>query len=242
MSLWKIFNKPQKINITAKVKPTGGAVIVSPPKGHREFKVIEPLDLTKVVFKASPNKSKRRGEAKYIILHHTGSASFNGAVRWLCNPQAKASAHYVLGVQGQLTQLVNTKYESWHAGVASWKGQRINNHCSIGIEICNYGVLQKHDGSYYYEQGRNLKKYTGKIEPVPASITYPNGEVLEGFAVPYPEKQIEKLIALCKGLVKKYPQIGLEDILTHYEVARPFGRKIDPFGLDIDEIITRVFI
>jgi N-acetylmuramoyl-L-alanine amidase len=241
---WKIFRKAREINVTATAIPRvdGEVVVVSPPEGHGEFKMIEPIDLSKVKFVSSPNKSIRKGSVKYIVLHHTGSGSFNGLVKWLCNPQAKASAHYVLGTTGQLTQLVNTGKEAWHAGIASWKGKKINNHHSIGIEIQNYGVLQKIDGSYFYEQGRNLKKYTGSVEPVKASITYPSGKVLEGYAVPYPEKQIDKLIGLCKGIIKKYPQIKAEDILTHYEIARPEGRKNDPFGLDVDEIITRIYL
>ncbi len=204
--------------------------------------IIKPLDLMKVNFRKSPNQSTRKGDAKYIILHHTGPGSFNGIVNWLCNKQAKASAHYVLGTAAQLKQLVSTRKESWHAGVAKHNGVQINNHCSIGIEICNIGVIRKDDdGEYYYEQGRNLKKYTGKVEPVKGKIVYPSGKTLEGYYVPYPEKQINKLIALCKGIIKKYPQIGPEDILTHYEIGQPEGRKNDPFGLDVKEIVRRIF-
>ena len=65
--------------------------------------------------------------------------------------------------------------------------------------------------------------------------------MLEGYSVFYPEKQLNKLVALCKGLVKKYPQIGPEDILTHYEIGYPIGRKSDPFGLDMELIRNMVF-
>lgn len=261
MSFWKIFKKSIKtdINATAEPEKTGDSIIMMPPTSEtivpdgpmtsgivvissNGLYEVDPIDLMKVKWVPSPNKSNRKGDVKYLVLHHTGPGSFNGIVKWLCNTQAKASAHYVLGTASQLNQLVNTGKEAWHAGVASWNGEKINNHSSIGIEICNYGVLQKgDDGHYYYEQGRNIKKYTGKVEPVSAQITYPSGRVLEGYAVPYPEKQLKKLVGLCKALVKKYPQIQPKHILTHYEIGQPEGRKNDPFGLDLNMVIQGIF-
>jgi len=205
------------------------------------YDAIEPLDLMKVSFAASPNRSNRRGDVKYIVLHHTGPGSFNGIVKWLCNPAAKASAHYVLSKTGHLKQLVNTGKESWHAGVAKIDGQRIDNHCSIGIEICNTGLMEKEGDDYFYTQGRQIKKYSGKAEPQHGTITYPNGETLSGYYEPYPEKQVHKLVALCKALVEKYPAITRENIITHYDIGHPIGRKNDPFGLDIEMIRDWVF-
>jgi len=251
MSWWKFWKKveppvvswPTQEEAEALKDIAGGEEHVRIIYVPEEPKVtIKPLDLMKVNFERSPNQSARKGEVKYIVLHHTGPGSFNGIVKWLCNKQAKASAHYVLGTAAQLKQLVNTTKEAWHAGRAMYKGKRIDNHESIGIEICNIGVLQEgEDEAYYYEQGRNLKKYTGKVEPVAGKITYPSGYELEGYYVPYPEKQLNKLVALCKGIIKKYPQIGPEHIITHYEIGHPEGRKNDPFGLDVDALAARIF-
>ena len=214
------------------------------PEAAPVVPAIEPLDLMKVDFQDSPNKSSRQAgeEPLYIVLHHTGPGSFNGIVDWLCNKDAKASAHYVLGTNGQLKQLVNTKKQAWHAGRAKWGDELRNNSHSIGIEICNYGVLEKgDDGNFYYEVGRQPKKYTGKVEPVAAKITYPSGHTLSGYAVPYPEKQLNKLVALCKALVKKYPAITRDNIVTHLQIATPEGRKNDPFGLDVEKIKDMIF-
>jgi len=207
------------------------------------YPIVNPLDLNGVKWVPSPNKSNRDGnEVRYIVLHHTGPGSHSGIVKWLCNPLAKASAHYVLGKRGELTQIVSTKREAWHAGRSKLNGVRIDNRHSIGIEICNKGVLDlEEDGNFYYEFGRNTKKYNGQTEPVYGEITYPDGSVLGGYYVPYPEKQLRKLVALCKALVEKYPAITRENILTHYEIGFPKGRKNDPFGLNVEEIKTRVF-
>lgn len=204
---------------------------------------IEPLNLSKVNFYASPNKTKRGKEEDplYIVLHHTGAGSFNNIVKWLCDPMAKASAHYVLGKNGEVAQLVNTRWQSWHAGRAKYGDKLRNNSHSIGIEICNIGIMDKEDGGYYYEQCRKMKKYTGNIEPVYSSIKYEDYKVLSGYSLPYPEKQRNKLVALCKGIIKKYPGITKENIVTHYQIAIPCGRKNDPFGLDVEEIRNQIF-
>ena len=244
--LFKIFIGQENNNITGKDS------IVVPQDKVVEVKINTVSDITKdlldlasVLYKESPNKSNRKDEVRAIVLHHTGPGAFNSIVDWLCNPDAKASAHYVVGLNGELTQTVNTTRSAWHAGTSKFliDGQiRDNlNNCTIGIEICNAGVLHKgEDGKFYYESGRNMKEWKGEA-PVEGSITYPSGKVLTGYFAPYPEKQIDTVVELCRALVNKYPNIGKEDILTHYNIATPEGRKNDPFGLDIQNIINKVF-
>jgi len=80
-------------------------------------------------WRRSPNFSQRNGQITYIILHNT-AGGFEGSVSWLCNPQAKASAHLVIPRSGgEIAALVNERDAAWHAGSSKW------NHCSIGIEI-----------------------------------------------------------------------------------------------------------
>lgn len=205
------------------------------------FKKINPLDLMKVTYKESPNKSAREDAIEYIVLHHTGPGSFNGILNWLCNPDAKASAHYLVGANGELTQMVNSTKKAWHAGVSKWYNKSDLNKYSIGIEICNIGRMEKMDDGFYYEVGRELKKYTGPVSPVYGTVTYPSGKILEGYYVPYPQVQLEKIVALCKALVLKYPAITKGNIISHYDIGQPEGRKNDPFGLDIDMIRNWVF-
>ena len=207
---------------------------------------IEPIDLSQVTFDKSPNQSVRTDTVRAIVLHHTGPGSFQVIVDWLKNPDAKASAHYVVGKAAELTQLVNTSQKAWHAGVAQWTIDGVLrkdvSNCTVGIEICNIGLMQKHDdGKFYYEVGTNLVEWKGKEVPVKATITYPSGKILEGYALEYPEVQVNKVIALCKALVQKYPDIGREDILTHFQIATPEGRKDDPLGLNIQNIINKIF-
>ena len=243
VSWWKFWAKDEPIVIVKsidypKIDVFSSEVVPIFPKPEDIKVTIKPLDLMKVKYTETPNKSLRKNEVKYIVLHHTGAGSYQGILKWLCNKQARASAHYVISTGGKITQLLNTKkYKAWHAGISEWEGLTDINRYSVGIEICNLGMLQKgEDVNYYYQRGRNLKKYTGKAEPVAGEIVYPDGRVLSGYYVPYPDKQINAVISLCKGLAKKYPNAK---IITHYQISP--DRKVDPFGLDMDYIRKMVF-
>ena len=78
--------------------------------------------------KNSPNQSERNGSITHIVLHNT-DGGFSGSVSWLCNPAARASAHLVIGRDGQTAQLVPFEKKAWHAGNSRY------NANSIGIEI-----------------------------------------------------------------------------------------------------------
>ena len=68
--------------------------------------------------------------------------SAEAAVDWLCRDEAQVSAHYVLGRDGQLWQLVAEADRAWHAGAGSWAGAGDVNSRSIGIEIDNDGASE----------------------------------------------------------------------------------------------------
>lgn len=74
-----------------------------------------------------------------LVLHYTGMANADAALDRLCDPAAKVSAHYVIDESGAVYRLVPEDRRSWHAGVASWRGNRDVNGRSIGIELVNPG-------------------------------------------------------------------------------------------------------
>lgn len=62
-----------------------------------------------------------------IVIHITdGGANINGTIGWFQNPSAKVSAHYVIGQDGEIVQMVRHNDVAWHA--------RSANGTSIGIE------------------------------------------------------------------------------------------------------------
>jgi N-acetylmuramoyl-L-alanine amidase len=89
----------------------------------------------------SPNHDERKNGRKpdMILLHYTGMASAEAALRRLRTPDSRVSAHYVVFEDGRIVQCVPEERRAWHAGVAFWGGETDINSCSIGIEIINPG-------------------------------------------------------------------------------------------------------
>ena len=87
------------------------------------------------------NVEPRRGgmTPDLLLLHYTGMRSATTAVAWLARADSKVSCHYVIDVDGRITQQVPEALRAWHAGVSKWEGETDINSCSIGIEIQNPG-------------------------------------------------------------------------------------------------------
>lgn len=90
----------------------------------------------------SPHRSSRKGvPIDLVVLHATAGATLEGAVAWFKNPQSKVSAHYVIGKDGQVVEMVPLDLQAWHAGRCRMKidGKIVRNinSRSIGIELVN---------------------------------------------------------------------------------------------------------
>jgi N-acetylmuramoyl-L-alanine amidase len=90
----------------------------------------------------SPNCGERRGDRgiDLLLLHYTATKTAENALKWLCNPEAQASSHYLIDEDGVVFQLVDEERRAWHAGASSWQSETDINSCSIGIEIQNQGT------------------------------------------------------------------------------------------------------
>ena len=100
----------------------------------------------KIISKPSPNfelKAKRR--IKYIIIHYTNLPSIQASLKHLINKRNKVSAHYLLDQKGKIYSLVNEKDIAWHAGISSWKADKLLNKKSIGIELQNTGTAGNYE-------------------------------------------------------------------------------------------------
>lgn len=88
----------------------------------------------------SPNIELRRGmRPSILLLHYTGLATVERAIDVLSRADCKVSCHYVVDLDGRITQMVAENLRAWHAGVSSWCGESDINSASIGIEIHNPG-------------------------------------------------------------------------------------------------------
>jgi N-acetylmuramoyl-L-alanine amidase len=87
----------------------------------------------------SENYDIRR--AQLIVVHFTEQASVQQSLHTLRtrNSGGRVSAHYLVGDDGRIYQLVSDEHRAWHAGAGSWGGIHDLNSASIGIEIDNDG-------------------------------------------------------------------------------------------------------
>ena len=190
---------------------------------------------------STPNKSSRGGLViDWITLHYTGGLSAKKAVRWLCNREAKASAHYVISYSGLVYQLAPLNYRTWHVGRGEYftNGKLIKNRCdrsAIGIELVNPGpVFKNRYGEWYYKIGNRKYRYNTERygQPIYDKLHYEdpffeNNLSVENYWAPYADIQIDALISLCEALCLAF-DIDTNDIIGHEDVARPIGRKTDP--------------
>jgi N-acetylmuramoyl-L-alanine amidase len=173
-----------------------------------------------VVMRPSPNKGSR-GNSKVttLVWHYTAGAGAQGAIAWLCDPAAKASAHFVIGRDGVITQLVPLAEAAWHSG-----GSTVTNSTSIGVELVNPGIVTRDDdGNWILPNG---SKWTNDVEPKRATLLYPSGRAITTWWAPYTDAQVGAMIALCAMLAGSPYAACLADQCGHEDVDPT--RKSDP--------------
>jgi N-acetylmuramoyl-L-alanine amidase len=88
----------------------------------------------------SPNYNARK--PMLIVLHYTEQESVEHSLRTLRDPASSdpVSAHYLIGGDGRIYQLVDDAARAWHAGPGRWGTITDVNSASIGIELDNDGA------------------------------------------------------------------------------------------------------
>lgn len=99
-------------------------------------------------------RNPRRAKITDIIMHYTYSRTFESALNTLTVGSRQASAHWLIGKDGRIAQLVKLEHEAWHAGNA--------NRYSIGIEhvaMPNERLTEAQEKATVALVGWHLKKY-----------------------------------------------------------------------------------
>ena len=102
-----------------------GSIVSANPAGYKVVKTYFP----------SIGQNFRQ---KYIILHYT---ALDDEKSLQVLTQQSVSAHYLVNNLGdkEIYQLVDENKRSYHAGISSWRNDKMLNDTSIGIEIVNSG-------------------------------------------------------------------------------------------------------
>lgn len=75
----------------------------------------------------------------FVIIHHTAQESADQTIRTFGLPHTKVSAHYLIGRDGKVYQMLNDYLRGWHAGAGKWGTITDMNSVSLGIELDNNG-------------------------------------------------------------------------------------------------------
>jgi N-acetylmuramoyl-L-alanine amidase len=98
----------------------------------------------KPTYEFIPSPNYRTGRANKvrisaIVIHYTTSLTIEATVEWFKNRQSQVSAHYVVGRDGRVVQMVDEKDTAWHSGHSELQGVKNVNAFSIGIELVGTG-------------------------------------------------------------------------------------------------------
>jgi len=173
-------------------------------------------------------KDQRPLAPEVIVIHYTAGASASSSADSLADPGVQASAHLVVGREGELIQVTPFDRVAWHAGVSEYTfpdGRKRSsfNGFSIGIEIDNPGDLTRTLDGYQTWFGR-------RVAPADVVEAVHRNETKARFWHAYTELQIPLVERICRALIDRY---AIKAILGHEEISP--GRKTDPgpaFPLD----------
>ena len=102
-----------------------------------------------LVIDTSRSAKGQDSRVMFLVLHYT-VADFPLSMRVLT--ERDVSAHYLLSDESppRIFRLVDENRRAWHSGLSGWKGHRLLNASSIGIEIVHPGFKIGPDGQRNY--------------------------------------------------------------------------------------------
>lgn len=171
-------------------------------------------------FPSEAHGSRFANPPTLLVMHYTASGgdALTDAKYFATRTKKQASAHIILGREGALYQSVSMDVVAHHAGRSVFRGMTGCNRFSIGIEIDNWGPLDRGaDGEY--------RAWPGTV--VSENLVF-EGEHKNGgdkfYWERYPEVQLAILDELTECILEAYPSI--RDIAGHDDIAPQ--RKQDP--------------
>lgn len=70
-----------------------------------------------------------------VVLHHTGLYSLKSIISTFTNPKSLASAHVLIGKDGNRIKFGEDNFRMWHAGISEFKGKKYCNNFMLGVEF-----------------------------------------------------------------------------------------------------------
>ena len=132
------------------------------------------LDIQKIVQKRLSKGQffEEASDKTQIYLHHTaGNGNAEGVARYWNSNDSRIATAFVVGENGTIVQCFSSKHWAWHLGIDSQdfatRGLPYKNlnKLSVGIEVCNWGMLKEKNGKFYnYVKGEINPSYVTTLE------------------------------------------------------------------------------
>jgi N-acetylmuramoyl-L-alanine amidase len=168
-------------------------------------------------------------DLRFIVMHYTAGGDGKGTRDYFLKSPAEkgknqgtlvyGSAHLLVDRDGVIWQLVPFNKVARHAGKSSWQGLDSLNQYAIGIEIANYGWLNRQADGTYMRLGE-----TPRFKPEDVMVgPMPNTTEEKGWEN-YPAAQLAAVESVTLALLAHYTEI--REIVGHQDISP--GRKFDP--------------
>ncbi|HZT41759.1 MAG TPA: N-acetylmuramoyl-L-alanine amidase [Chthonomonadaceae bacterium] len=130
----------------------------------------------------SPNCDDRPPNAviSCIVLHATVVPTVEETIQHFLNPGSKVSAHFIVGKNGRVVQMVPVERRAWHAGASVLDGVSHVNDYSVGIEMVN-----RNDGKDPYPP-EQLMAVAGIIRYLRSRYTIPDSRIVSHALIALP--------------------------------------------------------
>ena len=130
----------------------------------------------------SPNCDERPAGAviNCIVLHSTVEPTTEGTMKIFFSPEKAVSAHFVVGRDGRVVQMVPVEKRAWHAGVSTLEGVGKVNDFSVGIEMVNLN-----DGKDPYSP-EQMEAVAGIIRLIRSRYDVPDARIVSHAQVALP--------------------------------------------------------
>lgn len=110
----------------------------------------------KTILPSTTNYGGKRSSTKYLVIHYTGSpdGSAEANAKYFVTANRGASAHYFVGLNGEIVASVPEDMTAWHCGASKYRHKEARNSNSIGIELCckkiNHATKNATDQDWYF--------------------------------------------------------------------------------------------
>ena len=186
-------------------------------------------------FIPSPNFGERPANVviNTIVLHATVEPTTEGTIGIFLNRARQVSAHFVVGRDGRVVQMVPLEKRAWHAGVSTWDGMKDINNVSVGIEMVNLN-----DGKDPYPDAQ-YQAVAGIIRFVRSRYAVPDNNIVshEQVALPHGRKndplgfdfdRIKELARVSPSLTGAFRPVAPTSPNTSAPVAPPRPSNVLP--------------